>query len=67
MAIVITHLGGELYSATLTSPHSGRRERTMSQPMTRDLLMGALRDRGCRPAEISDAFYEADPHWLIRP
>jgi hypothetical protein len=66
MAIEITRVGGGLYMAALTPPHSGHRERFISQPMTRDLLMEVLRDRGCRPAEVSDAFYQADPEWLIR-
>lgn len=66
MAIVITRVDGDLYKATVTAPHSGHRERIMSQPMTCDLLMGALRDLGCHVADISAAFYEADPEWLIR-
>jgi hypothetical protein len=66
MAIEINRVGGDLYNATLTPPHISRRQRTVTQPMTRDLLMRALRDLGCRPTEISEAFYEADPDWLIR-
>jgi hypothetical protein len=66
MAIEITRVGRDLYKATLTPPHSNRREGTVSQPMTRDLLMRTLRDLGCRPTEISEAFYDADPDWLIR-
>jgi hypothetical protein len=65
MAIEITRVGADLYTATLTPPHSDHRQ-TVSQPMARDLLMRALRDHGCRPTDISEAFYEADPGWLIR-
>jgi hypothetical protein len=66
MTIAITRVGGDLYEATLALSHSGRREWTTPQPMTRDGLMRALRDRGCRPTEITEAFYRADPEWLIR-
>jgi hypothetical protein len=66
MGIKITRVGGDLYTATLTRPHGSGRDQTTSQPMSRDLLMRVLRDRGCRPTDISQAFYEADPDWLIR-
>jgi hypothetical protein len=65
MPIVITRVGGDLYEATLTPPHGGRGW-TTPQPMTRDILLQALRERGCHPTDISDAFYDADPEWLIR-
>jgi hypothetical protein len=65
MPLVITRVGGALYKATLTRPHRGGGW-TTPQPMTRDSLIQALRDRGCHPTDISDAFYEADPDWLIR-
>ena len=65
MAIVIKR-SGSLYEATITSPHGGGKPWATPQPMSRDSVIAALRDRGCHQTDIGDAFYEADPDWLLR-
>jgi hypothetical protein len=63
MAIVIEKQDGG-YSARVTPPHGGGITWTTPQPMSRDELIAALRERGCHQTDIGDAFYEADPQWL---
>lgn len=63
MAIVIEKQDGG-YSAQVTPPHGGGIPWTTTQPMSRDALIAALRERGCHQTDIGDAFYEADPQWL---
>ena len=53
----------EGYIAHTTPPH-GREEWHSPQPLTADKLIEELRRRGLHTTDISDAFYEADPHWL---
>ena len=66
MATVITRVG-DLYEATITPPHGGGEPWATSQPMPRDSVIAALRDRGCHQTDVGDAFYEADPEWQLRP
>ena len=54
------------YEAEATPPHASREWRTR-QPMTAADLVAELRKLGCHPADIGDAFFEADPDWLESP
>jgi hypothetical protein len=65
MAIAIKRVGS-LYEATVTRPHGDGSDWTTPRPLTRDELVAALRERGCHQTDIGDAFYEADPEWLLR-
>ena len=65
MSIVITRVG-DLYEASLAPPHGGCIPWSSPQPMTADSLINALRERGCHQTDIGDAFYKADPEWLLR-
>jgi hypothetical protein len=57
---------GSLYESTVSPPHGRGVEWTSPHPMTADALVEALLDRGCHQTDIGDAFYEADPDWLLR-
>lgn len=63
MAILIARVG-DLYEATVSPPHSDVAWRSTT-PMTADALVNALLDRGCHQTDIGDAFYAADPNWLL--
>ena len=65
MSIEIRRVDG-LYEAEVTPPHGNRSLWRSPQPMTRIELIDALRDLGCHQTDIGDAFYEADPEWLLR-
>jgi hypothetical protein len=65
MPIVIKR-SGDRYEAEVTPPHGRGVPWSSSEPMTRDELSEALQARGCHPTDIGDAFYEADPEWLMR-
>lgn len=57
---------GDLYEATVTPPHWDGIAWSTTRAMTTNDLVAALRERGCQTTDISDAFYEADPEWLLR-
>jgi hypothetical protein len=61
---IVIRKDGEFYMAEVTPPHGQGVAWSTPQPMSRDELIEALRERGCHQADIGDAFYEADPHWL---
>jgi hypothetical protein len=63
--IVISRHGTK-YEAEVTPPHGGGVQWSTGEPMTRGVLIDALRARGCHQTDIGDAFYEADPEWLMR-
>ena len=65
MAIVIQKLDG-FYGADLTPPHGSGEVWSTSRPMSRDELIAELRGQGCHETDIGDAFYQADPEWLLR-
>jgi len=65
MAILIRRVG-ELYEAEVTPPHGGGQAWRSDAPTGQDELVARLRERGCHPTDIGDAFYEADPEWLLR-
>jgi hypothetical protein len=65
MAIVIRRVDG-LYEAEVTPPHGGGIAWQSPMPLTRDQMIQALRERGCHQTDIGDAFYDADPEWLLR-
>jgi hypothetical protein len=65
VAIAIRRVGA-LYEATVTPPHGSGVAWSTPQLMSRDDLVTALRERGCHQTDIGDAFYEADPEWLLR-
>jgi len=57
---------GDLYEANVTPPHGGGIAWATTRAMTTNDLIAALRERGCHTTDIGDAFYEADPEWLLR-
>ena len=65
MAIVIRRVDG-LYEAEVTPPHGRGIPWKSPAPLGRDAMVEALRERGCHQTDIGDAFYEADPEWLLR-
>ena len=66
LAIVITRVG-YLYKRSITPLHGRGEPGATPQPMPRDTVVAALRDRGCHQTDIGDACYEADPEWQLRP
>lgn len=65
MAIIVRRVDG-LYEAEVTPPHGGGVLWKSPTPLRRDDMIEALRARGCHQTDIGDAFYEADPEWLLR-
>ena len=65
MAIRIRRVG-QLYEASVTPPHGNGMPWSSKVPLRRDDLVKVLLDRGCHQTDIGDAFYEADPEWLMR-
>jgi hypothetical protein len=65
MAIRIRRVG-KLYEAEVTPPHGKGIPWSSAAPLRRDDLVKELIDRGCHQTDIGDAFYEADPEWLMR-
>jgi len=57
---------GALYVADVTPPHGGGVAWSTKEPLNREALITALRDRGCHQTDIGDALYDADPEWLMR-
>jgi len=53
------------YTARVSPPH-GDAEWESKEPSTVDELAAQLRDLGCHPTDIGDAFYAADPGWVKR-
>jgi hypothetical protein len=64
MAISVERVG-DGYSAAVTPPH-GTKHWASPEPLSRDALIQSLRDLGCHTTDIGDAFYAADPEWLLR-
>jgi hypothetical protein len=64
MPIVIEKVN-DLYLAEVTPPHGGGARWSSEEPMSRDELIAALTARGCHQTDIGDAFYMADPDWLL--
>lgn len=65
MAIVVCRIAA-MYEAELTPPHGGGIPWRSEGPMSRDELVAELQRQGCHQTDIGDAFYEADPEWLLR-
>jgi hypothetical protein len=65
MGIRIRRTAG-LYEAEVTPPHGNGVAWSSPVPLRREELVKALLDRGCHQTDIGDAFYEADPEWLMR-
>lgn len=63
---IVIRKSGNLYAAEVTPPHGGGVPWTTDEPLDRESLIAALRVRGCHQTDIGDAFYEADPEWLMR-
>lgn len=57
---------GEFYEADVTPPHGNGAPWSTAIPVFRDELVKALIEHGCHQTDIGDAFYEADPEWLMR-
>ena len=65
MPITISR-SGDGYLAEVTPPHGGGTAWATPEPMRARQLVRALLDRGCHQTDIGDAFYEADPEWIVR-
>jgi hypothetical protein len=65
MAIKIRRIG-DLYEADVTPPHGSGVSWSTARPVLRDELVKTLLEHGCHQTDIGDAFYEADPEWLMR-
>jgi hypothetical protein len=59
--ITIQRVGDGSYSAEVTPSHGGGTPWATPEPMSRQGVITALRDRGCHQTDIGDAFYAADP------
>jgi hypothetical protein len=64
MSVIIERVG-PMYAARVTPPH-GKAAWSTNEPMARDELVSRLLALGCHQTDIGDAFYEADPEWLLR-
>ncbi len=63
---IVIRKSDKLYTAEVTPPHGGGVPWATAEPLDRASLIAALRERGCHQTDIGDAFYEADPEWLMR-
>jgi hypothetical protein len=57
---------GELYEADITPPHGNGMPWSSAKPVPRDELIRVLLNHGCHQTDVGDAFYDADPEWLMR-
>lgn len=67
MERIVIRRRGTGYEADLMAPDGHVVEWTTPSPMSSDSLIAILQGKGCHPTDIGDAFYEADPEWLLRP
>ncbi len=65
MAIMISRKG-DGYVAEVTPPHGGGTPWSTSAPVSARELVQELTRRGCHQTDIGDAFYEADPAWILK-
>lgn len=65
MAIKITR-AADKYLAEVTPPHGGGVPWKTTEPLGAKQLIQELTNRGCHQTDIGDAFYEADPAWVLR-
>jgi hypothetical protein len=65
MGILVSRVG-QLYEAEVTPPQGNGTPWSSTVPLRRDDLFKALVDQGCHQTDIGDAFYKADPEWLLR-
>ena len=65
MTLSITKVDQDTYQATVTPPHSAQAWSTL-QPISANQLTKELLRQGCHQQDIGDAFYAADPTWLIK-
>jgi hypothetical protein len=63
---IIIRMTDAMYEARVTPPHGLGVPWSTAKPLTRDDLVAALREQGCHQTDIADAFYAADPEWLLR-
>ncbi len=66
MSIQINRSGNK-YEATYRKTGDDQIVWQSPEPLSRHDLITALRELGCHQTDIGDAFYEADPEWLLRP
>jgi hypothetical protein len=64
MSIVIRRVG-EQYEAIVRPPHADVAWNS-EEPLAADDLIEVLLGLGCHQTDIGDAFYDADPEWLLR-
>ena len=65
MSIQITRTSENAYLANVTPPHGRGREWAIDTPVSARELVALLIDRGCHQTDIGDAFFDADPEWLM--
>jgi hypothetical protein len=64
MPIRIRKVSKGLYVASATPPDV-HQEWSSVTPLDRDSLIENLLSRGAHQTDVGDAFYEADPEWLV--
>jgi hypothetical protein len=65
MGIKITRVG-LLYEAEVSPPHGNGSRWKTDCPVDAEDLVRSLRKLGCHPTDVGDAFYDAEPEWLLR-
>jgi hypothetical protein len=54
------------YEAEVSPPHGRGEYWRTDHPVSAEALIESLRELGCHQTDIGDAFYEADPEWVLR-
>ena len=57
---------GDLYAGSVRPPNGRGQGWDSPFPVPVDELIGALLEYGGHQTDIGDAFFEADPEWLLR-
>jgi hypothetical protein len=64
--VVTISRDGDGYLAEVTPPHAGGTTWSTSVPVGARELVRELTRRGCHQTDIGEAFYEADPAWILK-
>jgi hypothetical protein len=57
---------GNLYEAQVLNRGDGEVLWSTQTPVPAKNLIEALQNAGCHQSDIGDAFYQADPEWIMR-